>query len=291
MPMLPSGRHVAFRLSPLNDLLADALNIVQVHKVLAIQSKEDLYPYAEIIWLVPEGEATTAEIETSFLDGSLPRPPGLVPVPSGFRLGQFKEFAKGWGLADKDAFWDFIRGRAQPVFDKGLAKTCEIQHILRTQAEGYPKLMVMWWDAGVHPAQGGYQVEAWDTPEWDTYDMLAAIGQVRTLLGEIDKEGAQLDDLMRLNAWWAVYGHDVPQLAGWPDAGIHPREEARRARGGKWLDAMDTDKRTTLHRQCVHECVALWDHWGAKFPLIFPDAAKIIDLVVVSPEANEVFDQ
>jgi hypothetical protein len=289
--MLPSGQHVAIRLLPLNDLLANALNIVKVHKVLAIQSKEDLYPYAEIFWLIPEGEATAAEIETSFLDSSLPRPPGLVPVLSGLRLGQFKEFAKEWDQADKDAFWEFIRGRAQPVFDEGLAKTREIQQILRTQAEGYTKLMVMWWDAGVHPAQGGYQVEEWDTPVWDTYDMLAAMGQVRALLGEIDKEGAQLDDLMRLNAWWTVYGHAVPQLAGWPDAGIHPREEARRARDGKWLDAMDAQRRTALHRRCVQECVALWDHWGEKFPLIFPDAAKIIDLVVVSPDANEVFDQ
>lgn len=291
MPMLPSGRHVAFRLLPLNDLLADAVNILKVHKVLAIQSVEDLYPYVEIIWLIPEGEATATEIETSFLDRSLPRPPGLVPVLSGFQLGQFGEFSKDWDQADKASFWEFIHGRAQPVFEEGLAKTREIQDILRTQAEGYTKLMVMWWDAGVHPAQEGYTVEEWDTPEWDTYDMLAALGQVRTMLGQIGEEDTQLKDLMRLNAVWSVYGHEVPQLMGWPDASTPPRVEARNARDGKWLDALDADKRASLHRQCVYECVALWDHWGERFPLIFPDAAKIIDLVVVSSDANEVFDR
>lgn len=47
----------------------------------------------------------------------------------------------------------------------------------------------------------------------------------------------------------------------------------------------------TLRRQCVYECVMLWDHLGEKLGVVFPDPAKIIDLVVVSPDGNEVFNR
>ncbi len=289
MPMLPSGRHIAFRLLPLHQLLDDPLTFIKVHKVLAIQTLEDLYPYAEIIWLIPEGGASKDQVDISFLDDSLPRPPGLVPVLSGFLMGQFDEFMSEWVETDKAAFWEFIHGRSKPVFENALAQTRKMQHIVRSQAEGMSKLMVMWWDAGVHPAQDGYKVDEWDSPEWDTYDMLAALGQMRSLLGEIDPAGKELRDLMRLNAWWSIYGHDVPQLVGWPNADERPRLEARRAREGKWLDVMDVEKRASLHIQCVYECVALWDHLGEALQYVFPDQAKIIDLVVISPDADRVF--
>ena len=55
------------------------------------------------------------------------------------------------------------------------------------------------------------------------------------------------------------------------------------------VDAMAVGDRATLHRQCVHECVMLWDHFGEQLPAVFPDCAKIIDLVVVSADANEEF--
>ncbi len=44
MPMLPSGRHVAITRNPLQTLLYDAASVVNVHKVLAICQKSDLYP-------------------------------------------------------------------------------------------------------------------------------------------------------------------------------------------------------------------------------------------------------
>lgn len=291
MPMLPSGRHVAILLEPLNDLLEDALNVVKVHKVLAIQTKADLYAFTDVIWLLPESEATETQFETSFRDGSLPRPPGLVPVRSGYRLAQFDEFAADWSEQDKTALWDFIHVRASTLFDNGLSKTLEIQEILRSQAEGMSKLMVAWWDAGVHPAQEGYKTEEWDSPNWDTYDMLAALGQMLHFLNEMDLEPILLDDRMRLNAMWAVYGGHIPMLRGWPDLETTPRGAASRAREGKWLDAMDAQHRSTLHQQCVSECVMLWDHLGERLQAVFPDCAKIIDLVVVSSDANEVFDR
>lgn len=58
MPMLPSGRHVAMIRAPLRKLLEDATNVLKVHKVLAIQQKADIYPFTDVAWLVPEGQAT-----------------------------------------------------------------------------------------------------------------------------------------------------------------------------------------------------------------------------------------
>lgn len=289
MPMLPSGRHVAILLEPLNDLLEDALNVVKVHKVLAIQTKADIYAFTDVIWLLSEAEATSEQINNSFLDGSLPRPPGLIPVHSGYRLAQFNEFAADWSAQDKTALWDFIDVRASALFDEGLSKTVALQEILRTDGEGMSKLIVAWWDAGVHPAQEDYKTEEWDSHIWDTYDMLAALGQMLHFLNEMELEPRLLDDRMRINAMWAVYSGKVPLLRGWPSLEITPRAAALQAREGKWLEDMDPQHRSTLHRQCVSECVMLWDHLGERLQAVFPDCAKIIDLVVVSPDANEVF--
>ena len=125
------------------------------------------------------------------------------------------------------------------------------QNILRTQADGMIKLMVLWWDAGIHSAQEGYQVEEGETPVWDTYDMLAALGQMIIFLNMMDLEDALASDRMRLNAIWSVYGDSIPTLAGWPDLEQAPRGGAQRAREAKWLDAMDATHRATLHRQCA----------------------------------------
>lgn len=290
MPMLPSGRHVAILLQPLNALLHDVHNVVNVHKVLAIQHKKDVYPFTEVLWLVPQADATKEQVDDAFLDGSLPRPPGLVPVRSGYRLSQFEQFAAEWSVEDRKAFWEFILVRADFVFDEAMAKSLLGQNFLRTQAGGLTKLMVAWWDAGVHPAQDGYAVAEGDTPVWDTYDMLAALGQMIIFLNMIDLDDALSADRMRLNAVWSVYSDAIPKLKAWPDLDQTPRGAAQRARAEQWLDAMAEGERATLHRQCVHECVMLWDHFGEQLPAVFPDCAKIIDLVVVSADANEVFD-
>lgn len=291
MPMLPSGRHVAILLEPLWQLLEEATNVLHVHKVLGIQKRKDLHQFIEVLWLVPELEATNEQLGNAFLDQSLPKPPGLVTVRSGYRLSQFEEYAAQWSTEDRKAFWDFILVRAEFLFEQAMAKTIAVQEILRTQAEGTTKLMVLWWDAGVHPAQEGYQVGEDELPIWDTYDMLAALGKMTVCLGMIDPDGKILDDLIRLKAVLSQYSGAVPQLAGWPTLEQSPRFAAQLARDQKWLDVFDGAQRLLLHRQCVYECVMLWDHLGENLQAVFPDCAKIIDLVVVSADANEVFNR
>jgi hypothetical protein len=291
MPMLPSGRHVAILFQPLHDLLSDAANVINVHKVLGIQHKKDLHRFAEVLWLVPEEQASEEQVSNAFLDGSLPRPPGLVPVRSGFRLNQFEDFAAQWSLEDKKSLWDFILVRSDPLLSEALQSAVSTQKVLREKATGTTKLMILWWDAGVHPAQEGYAVEEGELPIWDTYDMLAALGQMLAFLNLMDLESPLLNDRMRLRAIWAVYRDEIPPLGEWPSLDQTPRGSAQIARAAQWLNALDESRRRTLHRQCVHECVALWDHLGERLQAVFPDCAKIIDLVVVSQDANEVFEK
>ena len=291
MPMLPSGRHVAINRAPLQKLLDEACDIANVHKVLAIRQKTDLYPFAEVLWLIPEDLATQAQRDSFFLDGSLPRPPGFVTLGSGYRLNQDDQFAADWSEEDKQAFWDFILVRADPLFEEALKLTLAAQERVRASLDRYIRLMVAWWDAGVHPEQTGAEAAQEQLPDWDTYDMLAAIWQMRAYMQSMDLEGRLLDDRMRETAIWGQYVHEMPHLGEEPDLSVPTRSAATMARKGKWLDALTADATAVLHRQLVYECVTLWDHLGPQLRQDFPGPGKIIELVVISPEAGDEFNQ
>lgn len=288
--MLPSGRHVAIIRDSLNELLDNAEQATNVHKVLAIAVKADTYLYTDVVWLVPEGQASQEQIDAAFLDGSLPRPPGLVPVKSGYHLSQFAEFAADWSDGDKDAFWEFINVRAAHLFSESLELTVKVQNYLRTQSVGNTKLLVAWWDAGLHPVQEGLAPQEGELPIWDDYDMLAAIGQMRGRMQTMQLTGRLLDDQMRETAVWSLYSQKVQQLRNWPDVTTPTREAAQEGRAGHWLDIMDATDRATLHRQCVYECAALWDHFGPTLETDFPGPFEILNLVVISPEGSEYFN-
>lgn len=290
MPMLPSGRQVAIKIDPIHDLLDDAFNVFKVHKVLAIREKADIYPFIDVLWLLPqeEGEAADAT-ESAFLEKSLPRPPKLIPVSSGYCLSQHEKFAAGWSNEDKNAFWEFINIRAAHLFEEAIKKTAAVQDRLRKSSEGTTRLMVEWWDAGVHPAQEDSDAQDGELPAWDTYETLAAIGQILNHLKTLPLQGRLLDDRLRLTALWSIYAHDVPPLANWPELSMPPRAAAQQARAGQWLDLLSATALATLHRQCVYECVTLWDHLGPQLDQDYPGPSEIIKLVVISGEANENF--
>ncbi len=289
MPMLPSGRHVAITRNPLQTLLYDAASVVNVHKVLAICQKSDLYPLTEVLWLIPEDQATEEQVRESFLDGSLPRPPGFVAVQSGYRLSQSDKFAVGWSDEDLQAFWAFIHVRADHLFEEGLAIALAAHRLIRAEPDSYVKLMVAWWDAGVHPAQLGATAEEGELPGWDSYDMLAAIDQMRAHMQAMELDDRLLNDRMRETAIWSHYTQLMPQLSSWTDLTTPTRTAAAQARAGKWLDVLGADARATLHKQLVYECVALWNHFGRQLEQDCPGPYKIIDLVVISPEGGEYF--
>lgn len=291
MPMLPSGRHVAIMRDPLDELLNNAEQATHVHRVLAIRDKTDIYRFTDVIWLLPKDQASQEQIDTAFLDGSLPRPEGLVPVRSGYRLSQFAEFAADWNDDDRTSFWEFINVRAAHLFDESLNLTVKVQNFLRTQSVGATKLMAAWWDAGVHPVQEGVPAQEGALPVWDDYDMLAAIGQMRGHMQTMQLTDRLLDDRMREMAIWSLYSQNVQQLRDWPDLTSPTRVAAQAGRDGHWLDTMTATDRATMHRQCVYECAALWDHFGPQLETEFPGPFEILNLVVISPEGGAYFNQ
>lgn len=290
MPMIPSGRHVAIVRNSLNKLLNDATHATNVHRVLAIRETTDIYAFTDVVWLLPEGQASEEQMDAAFLDASLPRPTGLVPVKSGYYLSQFEEFADGWSDEDKAAFWDFINIRAAQLFTDSLELARKVQHILRTQAEGSTKVLVAWWDAGVHPLQDATPSPVGVLPEWDDYDMLAAIGQMRKYMQNMQVTDRLKDDQMRETAMWAVYSKTVQQLCDWPDLTTPTRAAAQAGRAERWLDCMNANARATLYRQCVFECTALCDHFGPQLETEFPGPFEILNLVAISPESVEYFN-
>ena len=153
-------------------------------------------------------------------------------------MSQFDEFAAGWSLDDKKAFADFVRIRAEPLFSSALDTVQAAQKRVRETAEGTTRLMVTWWDAGVHPAQQGSLPQAGESPQWDTYDMLAALGQARWVLNAIETGQQALSDRDRLNALWAVYSRDIPLLSDWLGLGQSLREAATMARQGKAIGCL-----------------------------------------------------
>ena len=288
--MLPSGRHVAIIRDPLDELLNNAEQSTNVHRVLAIRDKTDTYIHTEVVWLLPEARASQEQINAAFVDGSLPRPPRLIPIKSGYRLSHFEKFAVDWSEADKAAFWEFINVRAAHLFSESLSQTVKVQNYLRTQSVGTTQLLVSWWDAGVHPVQEGASVKEGELPVWDDYDMLAAIGQMRGYMQAMELTGRLRDDWMRETAMWSLYSQDVQQLRDWPDLASPTRVAAQIGRAGRWLDIVTATDRATMHRQCVYECAALWDHFGTRLETEFPGPFEVLNLVVISPEGGEYFN-
>jgi len=198
-------------------------------------------------------------------------------VQSGFRLNQADVFSADWSAEDKAAFWEFIHIRCDYLFVEALVHVTKAQGLLRNCSDSGVRLLVTWWDAGVHPAQTGV-IQS---------EIQFILGHMKTM----QLTGSLLDDQMRVSAFWSIYVRDVLPLQDWPDLALPTRTAAEQARTGRWLETMSCANRTTLHRQCVSDCVALWDHFGPTLETNFPEPYEIFNLVVISPEGGEYFKE
>lgn len=290
MPKLSSGLQVGLDPRPLSELLKEAPIPWNIHKVMAINSALDLYPYIDVILFAPEGEANANGAKLEFADGSLPPPLGLVPVSSGYRLSQWRELARQWSEEDKAEFDSFLSGRATLLFDDGMVMTRKIQELLRNTDDFNTRLLFGWWDAGCHPAQEeGWAESDVGNPTWDDYDVLAALGQVHAA-AKNDPDFSESQPIMRLTAFWGLCSRMIPELPGYPDAVAPVRSVAEEARREGWLERLSESDRSWLHKQSVAECVCLWDVLGDDLRRRFPQPYGIVELVIVSGEANEYFD-
>ena len=290
MPQLPSGRHVAININPLVALLREAENIGNVHKIMAIKTLADLDPYIEVIYLVP-GADSEGSSDRDFRSDSLPVPPGLVQADSGYRVSDWDQLTADWSEADKTSFRQFLEGRGALLLQKGLDVALDVKKLLRNASSPAIRILAGWCDAGCHPSQEeGWAESDVGSPEWDDYDVLAALGQMVGLFRQQSISSGNWQVEARLQAFWNIVVTQIPQAEGWPKTDLPVRECASEARDGRWLKAIDEEKRKWFHEQGVVECVSLWNSLGDGFRASAPQPYGIIELVVISPEANRFFE-
>lgn len=292
MPQLPSGRHVGIDPAPLHDLLQNAEHFGNVHKVLAIKTTNDVLDYVEVVFLVPAADAGTANNELHLGEGSLPAPPGMVCISSGSRLANWEAEFREWPEDDKRTFRELLESRAAPTLQGYLAVVENVQAQLRASPDFLTKVLSAWWDHGLHPAQEvGWDESDVGYPEWDDYDMLAALGQACSVLPE-NQEIMELgqDPLWMLQAYWnMVRSHVTLKPDSWPDPGKPVRACSGEARQNAWLDRLTGSERDWLRKNGISICVTLWNAYGENLKTAVPQAYGIIELVVVSEDANRFF--
>ena len=294
MPQLPSGRQVAIQLHPLDDLLSNAGAPDSVHRIMAIKDVESLAHYVQIIFLVPDTSNGEGSLAVKFDRESLPRPVGLVAEDSGYTLAQFSELSIGWPDEDKIAFQAFLDDRCQDLFAVGLREVERIKQWLLDESGMPARWLAHCYQAGCHPCQEDGWDESWvGSPEWDTYDMLAALGQLSILLPQqpthvVTRLGFALD---RLQGVWRSLQMNFPIPRDWPSLESDARECADSARLLGWLADVSEDRQHWLRQQCIIECVNLWNAYGDGFQADFPKQYGIIERVVVSPEADTCFER
>ena len=293
MPQLPSGRHIAVHLGPLDDLLKSADKPCNVHRVMELITIEDLAPYVSICYLEPKSSAITPSSEQEFQNDALPRPPEMVVVESGFSFAQFDELSVDWSQEDIAAFHSFLETRCQSLFEQGLKEVERVRQWLLKESGGLTRMLALWHKAGVHPCQeeGGAQYDRAST-NWDIYDMLAALGQLVAILPSCPEKAAHLGNAFdRLQGVWQTFSANYPLPDGWPEPDADVRECAEKARIAGWLDNQSAKDLNWLHNQCVIECVNLWEAYGEPFMKDFPRQYGIIELVTLSPDANACFEK
>lgn len=288
MPQLPSGRQIALSPKPLDELFRESRRPDNVHKLLGIRTERDLWRFVDILRLVPDSGGVPMEI--TLRGDSNPIPQGRELEPAGYRLSEWEAEASGWTEEDRGAFREWLAGQAAPAFAEWLEAVRDEQTRLRGTGDFLTRVLAGWWDAGCHPAQE----EGWDesdvgSPDWDDYDLLAAIGQLRSDLVAGGSDGEFADALARLDAFWGICVREMPDIRG-IDLNPRPvRDCAGEMRDAGLLEAVAADSRKWLHDQAVTECVLAWSSLGEGLRARAPQAYGILELVVVSGEAERHF--
>lgn len=283
MPMLPSGRQVAITLAPLAVMIAHVADGDNLKRILAIENPEGLYPYTEVNYLqTPEFPQDTG-LQTPFVPESLPRPENMIQVSSGLRVSDLEQLTAKWSEPDKAAFREFLDGRAMVLFNNGMAEVARVR-------DAKERLERERWDA-VLSVMRNLEQEKWldgiDSPEWDDYDMLAAIGLiVATLSTRSDLHARHPAACDRAVGVWSMLAGHHDFLREAIPLGRTTKELARQWRDLDSLDALDDDRKDWLHRQLVIECVNLWNHAGDNLEGACPGPYGIITLVSLSHEGT-----
>lgn len=159
MPQLPSGRHIALGLEPLNELVDRARTSQFVTELLLIVKPAHLLPYVELIHLEPHNGDNV-----QLMVGSQPMPGELRQVRTGVTLATWLEAARDWSNDDQQAFRAFL---SSPRVARLFEETLTWVHTRKEELKQHPDPLVQWqvmtWLKGCHPLQDGDTDE--DYPE------------------------------------------------------------------------------------------------------------------------------
>ncbi len=141
----------------------------------------------------------------------------------------------------------------------------------------------------------------WDVQEeWDSLDLLAAIGQAATLLAQVDARLVTLhqrEAALRLTCLWdyvTARFSIVPTHIPTPSpthlrAHLRPRAVAEQWRAHGWFDELAEKDRSWLVRQMLIEVGAAWEALGALLTADVPEAARLLRWASVSPQTALLF--
>ena len=158
MPQLPSGRHAGIDPAPLFRLLKDAESGRFVHRLMAITDDSALFPYLEVIELLPAAENDGV----SFSALSADRPCEFIKRCTGVMADKIDKFQGLWAPEDIEAMKQFLdEPRAVQTRRMLFEKALKVQEHIKTSGSYIARIQALWWLEGVHPAQE----EGWTNEE------------------------------------------------------------------------------------------------------------------------------
>lgn len=290
MPQLPSGRHIAIDPSPFLELMKSASHFSNIHKVMAIASVPNLLPWLDLMYLVEPGTANMNLQKYELTDSSFTPPPGLLALNANCRLSRWEALAKDWPPEDCAAMKSFLASERCNQYLTKLVYIAQLQQELFLVGDDFlPKLLAGWYANGIHPAQEESWSEGDDSPWWDTYDMLAAVGHVVQFVStknELYQLHPHIFD--RATGVWQMLLSHYPFLREPAAIQADIRAIAKSWRESESLKVLSDDKQEWIHQQLMIECSNLWNQADDVLKEYCTNAFDIFSLVTLSPEANSI---
>lgn len=284
MPQLPSGRHAGIDPSPLDQLIKGAQTGQLVHRLMAITEDRHVFPYIEVIELVPLRDGAAV----SFTQESADRSCKFEKSPTGVTLDRLDDLGDRWSKEDLESFHSFVDEDRNVRYRMDLFNEVRaVQLAIEREGDFLARLQALWWKAGMHPAQ----TEGWqdnDSPVWDDYDLFVALSAIVAGMDENNPmDGSARHALMMTKAFVTIVIQNTPGFAG-RIANLESgkvREMANELRDLGVLDEMPVERRRWFHSQGREAASVLCGAFdGDDLRHISREAANILSLVFVSKE-------
>jgi hypothetical protein len=209
---------------------------------------------------------------------------------TGTPLSDWESLASEWSEEDKQSMYEFLfEPHTLAYLEERLAYVRQLHQDFLRSDNLLIKMNAAWWLAGVHPAQEQGYAEIWgdeDSPEWDTYDMLAALHNVVDyVVTHPETYELHRNTFDRAASIWDVLTSHYPFLRQHFSSDATVREIARAWREERDIDPLPVSKQKWIYDQIVVECVNLFNHAGDTMAKCCPKAYAILTLVYLSGDA------